>query len=170
MKSLVIAVIGCLALVGCTLRPLDGSVVGDAANVDFEGFAPEANEQVIIEGFDHHSNTWVTVATATSAATVHHKWADHDWFEWKNEHVNTDNPGSLCFWGAWSTARNACFKTAGGDNARFRVRGGGLNFLSYQDGFVDCITNEVAGGRSQGQAAQICAAPNSPEIRLSIIN
>jgi hypothetical protein len=162
------AIVACLGL-ACTINPKDGATV-DAADIKFEGFAPEANSVVTIEGFDKHSNAWVTVATATSAATLHHKWADHDWFEWKNEHVNTDNPGSRCFWGAWSSARNACFKTPGSDTARFRVRGSGLNFISYQEGFIDCIFAEKNGGRSEGQAAQICASPNSPEIHLSILN
>jgi hypothetical protein len=169
MKSLLLAsVLGCLAL-ACTINPKDGATVSPW-DIKFEGFAPEPNLVVTIEGFDKHSNAWVTVATATSGTTLHHKWADHDWFEWKKEHVNTDNPGSLCFWGAWSDARNACFKTPGVDKARFRVRGGGVNFLSYQEGFIDCIFDEKSGGRSEGQAAQICASPNSPEIQLEILN
>jgi hypothetical protein len=170
MKSLVVsALLSSLAIVGCTIKPLDGDTV-NAREVDFGGFALEANQAITIEGFDHRTNAWVAFATATSGTTVNMHWGEHDWYSWNKAAVNTLNPGNNCFWGAWNATSQRCLLSPGGDSARFRVRGGGFDFLSYQEGFIDCITEETNGGEPQSRAALTCRSPNSPEIVLSIIN
>jgi hypothetical protein len=169
MKSLVSLALLSLALVGCTLKPLDGDTV-DARAVDFGGYALEANQAITIEGFDKRTNSWVAVTTVNSGTTVNMTWGEHDWYAWNAPAVNTLNPGNRCFWGKWNTTSLRCLLSPGGDSARFRVRGGGLDFLSYQDGYQECIGAEIAEGEPQSRAALTCRSPNSPEIVLGIIN
>ena len=164
----------------CTLEPLDSTTFGSSPPleaVDFVGFGSLPNQTVVIEGFDKALNDgaggWRMITTVQTASVVGLVWAETNWYRYEAQDVNVNNPvvggEETCIFGTWIVTTSTCVINPGSVTGRFRVRADGINFLSFEEGFLSCIGDELGEGRSEAQASLNCQGEHSPEIHLHLI-
>ena len=160
----------------CTLEPLDNTWFGASPPleaVDFIGFGSLPNQTVVIEGFDKRMNDgeggWVTITTVQTTSVVGLVWAETNWYRYEAQDVNVFNPDGRCIFGTWIATTGTCLINPPSETGRFRVRADGINFLSFEEGFLSCIEDELSEGRSEAQASLNCQGEHSPEIHLHLL-
>jgi hypothetical protein len=164
----------------CTLEPLDNTTFGSSLPleaIDFIGFGSLPNQTVVIQGFDKRMNGgeggWVPLAIVQTASVVGLVWAETNWYRYEAQDVNVNNPvvagEETCIFGTWIVTTSTCVINPGSVTGRFRVRADNINFLSFEEGFLSCIGNEIEAGRSQAQATINCQGEHSPELHLRLI-
>lgn len=149
------------ALSACVTSPSNDEWV-DPNAVDFYGYAEHGGATVDVLALDTQTNQWVPVGSAV-ASTIGTNYGGETLYAWNALNVDTISLPGQCYWGVGA----ACSIPAGSASAKFRVREqGGRTFVTFDDGGVECVIDQVESGVNWFTAATSCASDDLPTMTL----
>lgn len=151
------ALVFALVTLGCVAGPENGTTVASPATISAWGFLFDASTTVRAQAWRHVEQDWMTIQSASSAASPLIKRDGEELYRW--ELALDLSPAS---W--WSGP-------GGRGEARVRFQqagsgGGWLNVYSFEKGGFNRAVSRYVDGDSAAQAGLGCASPVSPVINL----